>query len=183
MNGSESLSSLVAQHTGVDSAQCYQCGKCSAGCPMAVDMEYTPNTIIRMLQVEDDQLDEDLLKSESIWLCVSCEMCFSRCPKAIDIPKAIDYLRERSLEKGGQHIQAKDIIRFHESFMDMVRTTGRSYEVGLVVDYKLRSGNLFQDIQLVPAMLQKGKLPLLPEMIKGRKEVSAIFSKTKKKQL
>jgi heterodisulfide reductase subunit C len=181
MNGSESLSNLVSQYTGVDSAQCYQCGKCSAGCPMAVDMEYTPNTIMRMLQVEDEQLDEDLLKSESIWLCVSCEMCFSRCPMSIDIPKAVDYLRERSLEKGVQHLKAKDIIRFHESFMDMVRTTGRSYEVGLVVDYKLRSGNLFQDVQLVPALIQKGKLPLIPEMIKGRKEVSAIFSKTKKK--
>jgi heterodisulfide reductase subunit C len=148
---------------------------------MAEDMEYTSSMMMRMLQSEEAQLDEVLLQSESIWLCAGCEMCVSRCPKSVDIPKVMDYLRERSLEKEMQNHHAKDIIRFHESFMDMVRTTGRSYEVGLVVDYKLRSGHLFQDMQLAPALLRRGKLPLLPGVIRGQKEVVAIFRKTKKK--
>ncbi len=138
--------------------------------------------MMRMLQSENEQLDDALLQSESIWLCAGCEMCLSRCPKSVDIPKVIDYLRARSLEKGMQNHQAKDIIRFHESFMDMVNTTGRSYEVGLVVDYKLRSGHFLQDMQLAPKMLQKGNLPLLPGFIRGQKEVAAIFKKTRKQK-
>jgi len=177
----DSLSNDVFVHTGVKSERCYQCGKCTAGCPMAEDMEYTSSMMMRMLQVEDDKTDEALLKSESIWLCASCEMCISRCPMEVDIPKAIDYLRQRALEKGIQSPKAKNIISFHKSFLDMIRNTGRSYELGLVVDYKLRSLNFLQDVQLAPKMLSKGKLPILPEAIKGKKEVSAIFSKTKKK--
>jgi heterodisulfide reductase subunit C2 len=180
-HGKASLSRSVELHTGVKSARCYQCGKCSAGCPMAQEMDYTPSMAMRILQVEEDDTDLQLLKSESIWLCLTCEMCISRCPMNVDIPKVMDYLREEALAKGIQNPKSnKNIINFHQSFMDMVRNTGRSFELGLVVDYKLRSLNLFQDISLVPGMLKKGKLPLLPESMKGVKQIANIFKATQK---
>jgi len=49
------------------------------------------------------------------------------------------------------------------------------------VDYKLRSGSYMQDVSVAPKMYMKGKLNLIPEMIKNRKKMSEIFGKTKKK--
>jgi heterodisulfide reductase subunit C len=179
MNQKNTLSNDILRTTGVNSARCYQCGKCSAGCPLAGEMDFTSNTVMRMLQVEDGATDKSLLQSQAIWLCVSCEMCLSRCPMAIDIPKVMDYLRQRSIREGLPNKHAKrNILPFHRAFLDMIRFTGRSYEVGLVADYKLRTKHFLQDLMLVPKMLSHGKLPLIPECIKNRKMIRNIFKKT-----
>ncbi len=117
----------------------------------------------------------------SIWLCVSCEMCLQRCPMEIDIPRLMDFLRQKSIKEKKQHPKARKIIAFHRAFLDSINSTGRLYEIGLVVDYKLRSGSYLQDISVAPEMFMKGKLNLLPEMVKNRRKVSDIFRKTIKK--
>lgn len=176
-----SLSGEILEYTNVNSDRCYQCGKCSAGCPLAEDMDYTSSMVMRMLQTEDPETEKELLKSKSIWLCVSCEMCISRCPMSIDIPKVMDYLRQKSVENGLQNKSAdKNIIAFHRSFLDMIKLTGRSYEPGMIVDYKLRSKTFFQDLTLAPKMFGRGKLSLFPERIKNRKNIRDIFKKSKK---
>jgi len=176
----KTLSGDVLKHTQVDSARCYQCGKCSAGCPLAGDMDYTSSAVMRMLQVEEKETDRELLQSRTIWLCVSCEMCISRCPMEVDIPKVMDYLRQRAIAEGVQNPASnKNIIPFHRAFLDIIRYTGRLYEVGLVVDYKLRSRKFLQDLTLAPKMLLKGKLPIFPEAVKDKKQIQQIFDKTK----
>jgi heterodisulfide reductase subunit C len=181
MHRKNTLSNDVLEGTAVDSARCYQCGKCSAGCPLAEEMDFTSNTVMRMLQVEEAETDEVLLRSKSIWLCVSCEMCIARCPMEIDIPKVMDFLRQKSLKEGLQNAKSnKNIIPFHRAFLDSIKYTGRLYEVGLVLGYKLRTLNLWQDLNIAPRMFLKGKLPLLPELVKGKKQLSNIFKKTKK---
>lgn len=174
----QTLSRQLTEQTGVNSAKCYQCGKCSAGCPLAEEMDLTSSSVMRMLQVEEETSDHELLQSQAIWLCVSCEMCISRCPMKIDIPKAMDFLRQKSLASGLQNKSADHrIIAFHRSFLDMIRFTGRSYEIGLVVDYKLRSKKFLQDIALAPKMFAKGKLPIIPETVKDKQNISNIFNK------
>jgi heterodisulfide reductase subunit C2 len=96
----------------------------------------------------------------------------------IDIPPMMDFLRQESLRRNRVTPRAKNIVRFHRAFLDSIRTTGRLYEVGLTVDYKLRSLDLMQDISIAPSMYAKGKLSILPEMIKGRSNMAKIFSKT-----
>ncbi len=180
-SANNSLASQVVRYTGVDAQRCYQCGKCSAGCPLANDMDYTSSMVMRILQNEDDKLDKDLLQSQAIWLCASCEMCISRCPMSVDIPKVMDFLRQQSIAKGLQNkAAAKNIIPFHRSFLDMIRLTGRSYEVGMVVDYKLRSKKFMQDLTVAPKMFLKGKLSIFPEMVKGTKNISRIFKQSGK---
>jgi heterodisulfide reductase subunit C len=145
---------------------------------MAKDMDFTSNTVMRMLQVEEDDTDKKLLQSQAIWLCVSCEMCIARCPMEIDIPRVMDYLRQRSLKKGLQNKDAsRDIISFHRSFLDVIRFIGRSYEIGLVADYKLRSKSIWQDLTLVPQLLIRGKLPVIPQTVKDKKNIKKIFKK------
>ena len=175
------LAGEVQEHTEVKANQCYQCGKCTAGCPLSEEMEYPPSYIMRMLQTGDQVLEEKILRSFTIWVCLTCVMCYSRCPMSIDIPKMMDFLREKSLREGKTNPRAKQIIAFHKSFLNSIKTTGRLYEIGLLIDYKVRTLKVMQDMSLAPKMFVRGKLNILPELIKGRSGVSSIFSKSNKK--
>ncbi len=176
------LNSVLKQQTAVDVQKCYQCGKCSAGCPLSSEMDYAPNYILRMIQTGDPELEEKALKSLTIWLCLSCEMCYSRCPMSIEIPRVMDFLREKSLERKITNPKAKKIIAFHKSFLKSIEKTGRLNEIGLIMDYKSRVFDLLQDVTLAPTMLAKGKLHLFPERIKDGKGMSSIFSKNIQKE-
>jgi heterodisulfide reductase subunit C2 len=176
------LSGELLKHTGVNAARCYQCGKCSAGCPLSEDMDYPPSVIMHLLQSNREEYDEKVLRSHTIWLCLACEMCYGRCPMEIDIPKVMDYCREKSYKLKKTNPKAKYIIAFHKAFLDSIEKTGRLYEVGLIADYKMRSMHLTQDVMVAPKMFTRGVLPLIPELIKGRKGIAKIFNKTIKKK-
>jgi heterodisulfide reductase subunit C len=175
-----SLAAELKKVTDVDVRHCYQCGKCSAGCAQAPEMDYMPNTIIRMIQTGDPELMNKVLRSFSIWLCLSCEVCHSRCPMSIELPKVMDFLREKSLQTGNANPRAKKIIAFHKSFLSSVKKNGRLYELGLITEYKSRVFDLMQDVTLAPEMIAKGKLHILPEKIRDKKVISTIFSQTLK---
>jgi heterodisulfide reductase subunit C2 len=175
------LTGEVAKQTDVIASHCYQCGKCSAGCPLSGEMDYPPSVVMRMLQTANPVLEEKVLRSFTIWVCLTCEMCFARCPMSIDIPQMMDFLREKSMNEGKVNPKAKNILSFHKSFLDSIKYTGRLYEIGLLVDYKARTLKLMQDISLAPKMLARGKLNIFPEMIKGRNAVASIFKKSVKK--
>lgn len=175
-----SLSGKIKKTVGVSVARCYQCGKCSAGCPVSSDMDYPPSLLIRKLQTGMPEHEDEVLRSKSIWYCLSCEMCISRCPMEVDIPPVMDYLRHESLRLNKANPAAKNIIKFHKAFLNSIKKTGRLYEMGLIIDYKSRSFNLLQDVTLAPTMFAKGKLKLLPEVIKNRKNIRQIFQNAMK---
>ena len=168
----------LQSHTGVEVMRCYQCGKCTAGCVLASDMNYPPSYIMRLLQTGTRQNMDKVLLSNSIWLCLNCENCLGRCPMEIDIPKMMDYLRTQAIRQSKLHPDSKPIIAFHRSFLDSIRNTGRLYEMGLVLSYKFRTFNFLQDLAIAPAMYLKGKLHLLPEKIKDRRSMKRIFALT-----
>jgi heterodisulfide reductase subunit C len=145
-------------------------------------MDYPPSQVLRMLQIGTPTLEDKVLRSMSIWLCLTCETCIARCPQEVDFPKVMDYLRGEALKRGIANPKARDIIAFHRAFLDSIRTTGRLYEMGLIVDYKARTRHLLQDILIAPWMFLAGKLHIFPEMIKGKKQMSRIFSGTLKKK-
>ncbi|GAP73098.1 heterodisulfide reductase subunit C [Candidatus Symbiothrix dinenymphae] len=175
----ENYISDIRTGTGVNVNRCYQCGKCSAGCAVAAEMDYPPSLAMRMLQTNDVGNYNKLLASEAIWLCASCQNCLTRCPMEIDIPNLMDYLRGQSIKGKKVSKKASNIISFHKAFLDSVKYTGRLYEIGLVGGYKLRTLHLVQDMDVAPKMFLKGKLPLIPELVKAGKQIKTIFSKTK----
>lgn len=177
----QTLADLVLEKTSVDVARCNQCGKCSAGCPLANDMDFPPSQIMHLLQLRDfPEFAEMALRSHTIWLCLTCEICYARCPMEIDIPKLMDALRAESLRLKKVNPKAKDILAFHRAFLDSVRYTGRLFEMGQIVDYKIRSRHFLQDLLQAPAMFFKGKLHLFPERIRGRSLLGRIFARTLK---
>jgi len=169
----QSLLSRVQELTGLDPAKCYQCGKCSAGCPMASEMDLKTHEIIRLLQLG---IRERLLSSESIWMCLTCETCTTRCPNMFDPAAIIDALREITLKEHPDFVPRR-IAAFHSAFLDQIWTHGRVFEFGLVASYKLRSGALFADVDSVPGMMARGKLGVTPKRIRGLRELRRIFDK------
>jgi heterodisulfide reductase subunit C len=85
---------------------CYQCGKCSAGCPMVTLMDLLPNQIIRLVQL--GQID-DVLNSKTIWLCASCFTCTARCPKGVDLAKIMEALRLLLLRTSTNYVEPSEL--------------------------------------------------------------------------
>jgi heterodisulfide reductase subunit C len=90
-----------------DLLACYQCGKCSAGCPMAKYMDILPHQMIRFAQLG---LKEELLGSQAIWMCVSCLTCNTRCPKGVRIAEVIEALRQLRLRNNrNDHLHVREL--------------------------------------------------------------------------
>lgn len=160
-------------------ADCYQCGKCSAGCPQASVMDLGPTKLIRLSQLG---MKEKVMQSNTIWLCVSCETCGTRCPKEFNPAHLINAIRELAIEEDYGKGVEPNIVTFHSAFLNDVEKNGRLSEFGLVGQYKLRTGNLFEDIDLAPKMFSKGKLKLFPHKVKNIEAVKKIFNKVYKKE-
>ena len=89
--------SEVHQASGETIQDCYQCQKCSAGCPVAYAMDILPNQVLRHIQYDHR---EKVLASKTIWICASCYTCSVRCPNNIDIAKIMDTLRNIAIRSG-----------------------------------------------------------------------------------
>lgn len=96
----------VEDISGQNVLACYQCGKCSAGCPMVSLMDLLPNQIIRLVQL--GQVG-DVLNSKTIWLCASCFSCTSRCPKGVDLAKVMEALRLLLLRKSTNYVEPSEL--------------------------------------------------------------------------
>ena len=91
--------------SGENLLACNQCGKCSAGCPVAFSMDILPNQVIRLAQLGI----EEVLECQTIWTCAACLTCVSRCPKGIDLPRVMEALRLVAMERKGNRIESSDL--------------------------------------------------------------------------
>lgn len=87
--------------SGQNLALCYQCGKCSATCPLAPQMDLLPHQILRYLQLGFEQV----LEAKSPWLCATCFTCESQCPRGIDVSKICEALRTIRLRQESYELQ------------------------------------------------------------------------------
>ncbi len=156
-------------------SHCYQCGKCSAGCPIAFKMDYLPSQIMRMIQLG---MEKQVLSSKTIWLCASCLTCSVRCPREIDIAEIMDYLKRRAYKKRIMPLDESEVPLFNKIFLKNIELFGRLYEMGLIGMFNLLSGEFFKDFCLAPKMFFKQKIGILPPKTKNIKEIRQIFKKS-----
>ncbi len=166
---------LNSERKGLTPQDCYQCQKCSAGCPVAFAMDYRPNQVMQMISLG---MKERLLVSRTIWVCASCYTCSTRCPNDIDIAGVMDALRQEATRQGVPPAE-KEVALFHRTFLESIRRHGRIHELGLMARYKIKTGKMLEDFKLGWKMFGKGKLRLLPSGVKKKKEISGIFHGSK----
>lgn len=165
----------VEERSGQNVSDCYQCGKCSGGCPVLPDLDLSPNRVIRMVQLG---LEEDALDNESIWCCAACGTCNSRCPMELDIVRIMDTLRAMAVREGVKPPKtAGRVLTFYDSFLDSVREFGRLSEVALMGNYNINSGRLWTNMVKAPWFFLKGKVSLSPHTISKLDRLRRVFDR------
>jgi heterodisulfide reductase subunit B len=150
------LAQIVAENIGENVFLCYQCVKCTSGCPLAEHMDLNPNQVMRAVQLGDDSV----LESNTIWICAACQTCTTRCPQGIDIAAIMDELRIEAKRRGIE--PALPVVdKFGRLFLADIRLMGRLHEVGLMAGLNLVTGHVFKDMDLAVEMLKRNKLHLI----------------------
>jgi heterodisulfide reductase subunit C2 len=159
---------------------CYQCQKCTNGCPMTFAMDISPNQVIHKIQLG---LIDELINSDTIWVCATCETCTARCPNEIDIAHVMDTLRHLSVKKGVKASQKQAPI-FHKSFMTNIKNLGRMHELTMALDFTLKSTGLkglLKQSKYGINMVFKGKMKLIPHRSASARELKEIFRASEEK--
>lgn len=171
----KALAKKIASESDVKLHECYQCGKCTAGCPMAHAMDVMPRQVVRMLQLG---MSEELMKSRTIWICAACHTCVERCPHEIDIPTLIE--RTRYEAKKQKFCAVSEVNVFTEAFLANVELFGKSQEVILEGLYNTLTRNFLQDMNNVPRMVLNGLIKPELHTVKEKGSVRKIIDAARK---
>ncbi len=161
---STTLAERIRQETGENVFLCYQCVKCTSGCPLAEHFDLAPNQVMRAAQLG---MHERLFDSRTPWLCASCQTCTTRCPQGIDVARVMDFVVAEARRQGIQP-KVPEVALFHKVFLRDVDLLGRAYELGLMAEMNLRTGQLFKDLDLGLEMFRRGKIRVIPEFVRRR---------------
>lgn len=175
-NRTESIKTRVEDLSGVDIDSCLQCKRCSNGCPVGQYTDLYPAEIIKLLQLG---AGAELLNNEIIWICASCNTCFSRCPMKIDMAAVMDALRVMAVEKGAAKPEG-DIPLMNKVLLKTIKTFGRTYDLGAMIMYKTGTSTYFNDAEKFPMLVTKQKIALLPPRGADKKTVKRIMRKFEK---
>lgn len=180
---SASLLERLTQETPMTLSSCFQCKKCSSGCPLTFAMDFYPDQVIRLALLGQEEM---LLCSRTIWVCSACETCTTRCPNGIDIAGVMDWLKEEALRQG-KAVPQPEVAAFHRFFLENVRAGGRLAEAQLLGRFTLfqlrrrpEVGELLENFKLGWKLLKRGRLRLAGAGARKHKaEVEEIFRKSR----
>ena len=162
----------IAAEAGVNLKDCYQCGKCTAGCPLAEGMDLMPREVIRYLQIGAIDV---VLDAKTPWICAQCVVCSSRCPQNVDICSTMRVVRLASKHAGKRPVPEADI--FDDEFIANVRAHGVSNEQYLAAAYNLKSRHFMQDMGNATRMLKRKMVGPAMHNTKGRANVAALVDR------
>lgn len=167
--------------SGETISACFQCEKCTNGCPVTIAMDIAPHKLIRSIHLG---LKDEVLQSDTIWVCASCETCTTRCPNDIDIAHVMDILRQLSRSQGVKDSQ-KNVPLFHSAFLTSVRWYGRLHEMTMAVIFALKSEGmtgLAKQANMGLKMIRKGKIRLLPSRLLAGRQVKDMFRQSERRE-
>ncbi len=162
----------VEKESGEQISSCYQCYRCTNGCPVVSDMDIMPHRAMRYVMLGDK---EKVLRSKTIWTCLQCYTCSVRCPNDIHIGHVFDTLRKVAVRE--RMAKDKDVWMFDELFVDSVRKHGRLYELEAMRRYMLQKRDLFSNTRVGMDMMKKGRINILPHNIKDKKGMKEIYER------
>jgi heterodisulfide reductase subunit B len=158
--GAAKLAWRIEEEIGENVYKCYQCIRCTSGCPLAEHFDLSPNQVMRAIQLGQEDM---VLHSKTIWLCASCETCSTRCPQGLDLPRIMDHLKVIARQRGIPP-KVPEVATFQNIFIRDIRLLGRLYELGLMGELNLRTKQPLKDIPMGLEMIRKGKIKLLPDL-------------------
>ncbi|MEI6290633.1 MAG: 4Fe-4S dicluster domain-containing protein [Chloroflexota bacterium] len=159
---------------------CIQCGTCGGSCPSAADMDHTPRMLFAMLRAG---MRDEVLHSNTPWICVSCYHCVVRCPQQVHIPDVMYTLKGLAIK--ANLFEDNNAPDFSSTFVSMIESFGRSYELGLASRHYLKHYPL-----RLPAMalmglglMTAGRMTIMPKRIKNMDQLTSILDKAKTLEL
>ena len=158
---SPDLAHRVQEATGQNVFLCYQCVKCTSGCPVAEFFDWQPNQVMRAVQLGQEDI---ALHAQTLWLCSACQTCTTRCPQGLDINAIMEFLAREAIQRGIEP-PVPEVNTFNQAFLREVRLWGRAYEPGLMAEMLLRNPdleNLRADLPMYVGLLRKGKVAFFP---------------------
>ena len=155
---------------------CIQCGTCGGSCPNGAEMDFTPRAIFAMIHYGEK---ENVLSSNTMWQCVSCYFCTSRCPQEIPITDVMYTLKRMAIREG--LARETDAPALAQTFSRFVERYGRSFEWGIATRYHLlkRPASAMKMGGLGMSMIKRGRMALRPTKIRGTDQLQAIIAKAK----
>lgn len=137
-----------------------------------------PHRVLRLVQLG---LQERVLQSQAIWLCAGCNTCTSRCPRNVDLARVMDCLRGLAKRDGILlEGRARDVAIFYDCFLNTVKDNGKLYELGMMLNYNLKTRQIFKNADTGLAMFTKNKVKLLPARTQNHRDIGLIFERIRK---
>jgi heterodisulfide reductase subunit C len=149
-----------------NTALCFQCAKCSSGCPISEEMDVLPHQVIHLASLG---LTKRVLSTDTIWICANCYACAVKCPNDIDITGIMNSLKQKAIERGMEPSRP-EIYKFHQVFAQDVYRRGKAHELWIMGEYNMRLRKPFKNVMLAPKMFLKNKLKIRPpKQVRGFK--------------
>jgi len=182
-----SLALEVSKRSGQNLLNCYQCRRCAAGCPVGEESGVTPDRLIRMLLLGDEQ---GALDNLLVWKCLACYTCGTRCPNDIQTARITEALKQISKKQHREPLVPK-VAAFHGAFVKAAGQAGRfnelvgmgMYEAQAALGEFKRGGlkaaiaEVSAQAKLGQAMMKKKRMHLKYESVKNKGEIKALYRK------
>lgn len=153
---------------------CIQCGTCSGCCPLSIYMDFSPRQVMALVRAD---FKNEVLTSNTIWLCASCYNCTVECPREIRITDIMYALKQRAIKEQifPKHFPIPILAK---EFAKMVRSKGRITETLLVMQLFLRANwrAVLSSWRLGLGLIRTGRFVLRPERIERQGELAAMLA-------
>jgi quinone-modifying oxidoreductase, subunit QmoC len=153
---------------------CIQCGTCSGACPLSIYMDFSPRQVMALVRAD---FKNEVLRSNTIWLCASCYGCTVECPRQIRITDIMYALKQRAIK---EHVYPRHmpIPILAKEFTRMVLSKGRITETLLVMQLFLRANwrAVLSSWKLGLGLIRTGRFVLKPERIQRRAELAKMLA-------
>lgn len=168
---------IAATPGGEALTTCLQCGTCGGSCPSGADMDSTPRRLFAMISAD---MEDEVLRSNTPWFCVSCYYCMVRCPQEIPITLIMYTLKQMAIARGTYH--KENHADWSKDFILFIEQTGRAFELGVMTLFSLTHNpfGLVKQSGLGLQMISKRRFALKPERIQNMPQLSAILNEAKR---